>query len=119
MLSFLVQAASAPEVKPIDFTPGSGFGGLANLQFAGLISGIITFFLIAAAIVFFFILVIGGIKWILSQGEEAKVKAARDQVTHALIGLVVVFAAWAIINLIAYAFDLKLSNLTFPKFITP
>ncbi len=111
----LAQTPPAVKIEPSDTTAWSG---IINLQLAGIISGVITFLLIAAAIIFFFILVMGGIKWIMSQGEESKVKAARDQVTHALIGLVIVFAAWAIIRLISYAFGgLNLLKLEFPRFV--
>ena len=56
--------------------------------------------LVIAAIVFFFILVMGGVRWITSGGDKGKTEAARNQITAALVGLVIVFAAWAIIQLI-------------------
>jgi len=114
MLTTLLAAAN-PE--PINIEPGQNWSALGNLEIAGIVNGLVTFFLIGAAIIFFFILVMGGIRWIMSQGEEAKVKAARDQVTHALIGLVIVFAAWAIIKLIGYAFSIDLLQLNFPRFV--
>lgn len=65
-----------------------------------LLKNVIILILIAAALVFFFMLIIGGIQWMLSGGDKAATEAARGRITAALIGLVVVFAAWAIAKLI-------------------
>jgi hypothetical protein len=70
--------------------------------------------LVIAAIVFFFILVIGGIRWIISGGDKAHTEAARAQITSALIGLVIVFAAWAIAQLIGTFFNVDIFNLSIP-----
>ncbi len=64
-----------------------------------LLKNVIALILIAAALVFFFMLVIGGIQWMLSGGDKAATEAARGRITAALIGLVIVFSAWAIVKL--------------------
>jgi len=93
------------------------FTNLENLTVNGMVSGAISLVLIIVSLVFFFILVIGGLKWITSGGDEKKVAAARAGITHALIGLVVVFAAWAIMKLIGSLFGIDiLGTLTFPTF---
>ena len=94
-----------------------GFDPLKNLTASGMVSGAISLVLVVVSLIFFFILVIGGLKWITSGGDEKKVAAARAQITNALIGLVIVFAAWAIMNLIGTVFGIKLlETLTFPTF---
>lgn len=96
----------------IDISGGSIPGSqLADLTVGQLISTFIRVLLIAAAVVFFFWLVLGGIKWIMSGGDKARVESARDQVTHALIGLVIVFSAFAIAQLIKVLFDVNLFDL--------
>jgi len=93
------------------------FQGLQNMTVGGIISGAISLVLIIVAIVFFFILVIGGLRWVTSGGDEKKVGAARAQITNALIGLAIVFAAWAIMKLIGTIFGIDiLGNLTIPTF---
>ena len=88
--------------------PGSGFGNLANLSFGDMVSMGIQLVLVLAAIIFFFILVIGGIRWITSGGDKAQTEAARNQITAALVGLVIVFSAWAIIQLIQAFFNVDI-----------
>lgn len=87
---------------------GSGFTNLTNITFPGIVRGLIGIVLVLAAVIFFFILVIGGIRWITSGGDKAQTEAARNQITAALIGLVIVFAAWAIIQLIQLFFAVNI-----------
>ncbi len=91
------------QFKPLDFTVPQ------------LISALITGALIIAAIVFFFMLLVGGIRWITSGGDKAQTEAARSQITAALVGLVIVFAAWAIAQLIGTFFGISIfTNLQLP-----
>lgn len=91
---------------------GGDFPKLTELTVANLISGLIKLTVIIAAVVFFFWLVLGGIKWIMSGGDKTKTEEARNQITAALIGLVIVFSAWAITQLIKVLFGFDLFNLT-------
>lgn len=99
----------------INLQPTGNFANLGTLTFPSLVSGLIRFTLVIAALVFFFILVIGGIKWILSGGDKAQTEGARNQITAALVGLVIVFAAWAIVQLIQTFFGVNILNLEIPK----
>lgn len=69
-----------------------------------LISRTVSVALMVAAIAVFAFLVWGGIQWITSGGDKAKVEEARSRITNALIGLAIVAAAWAIMNLVSYFF---------------
>lgn len=107
MLSFISTVLAA---DPINLAPpaGSGFANLENLSFGDMVSMAIQLVLVLAAIIFFFILVIGGIKWITSGGDKAQTETARNQITAALVGLVIVFAAWAIIQLLESFFGVDI-----------
>lgn len=91
-----------------------GYDSITNLTIPSLISGLIRLVVVVAAIIFFFILVIGGIRWIASGGDKAQTEAARNQITAALVGLVIVFAAWAILALIKVFFGVDIFTLTIP-----
>ncbi|HEX6977132.1 MAG TPA: hypothetical protein VF185_02105 [Patescibacteria group bacterium] len=103
--------------KTINIAPGGGgeaqFGALKDITIGGLISGAISLALLVAAVVFFFMLVIGGIKWITSGGDKGQTEAARSQITAALVGLVIVFAAWAIAQLISSLFGITIFSGSF------
>lgn len=93
----------------------SNLGNIGTLTIPALVSGLIKLLVIAAAVIFFFMLVIGGIQWIMSGGDKAKTEAARSQITAALVGLVIVFSAWAIAQLIKALFAVDLFNLIIPE----
>lgn len=92
----------------------ANFGTLGTLTIPAIISAAIRLTVVVAAIVFFFILVIGGIRWIASGGDKAQTEAARNQITAALVGLVIVFAAWAIVALINAFFKVDIFSLVVP-----
>jgi hypothetical protein len=60
-------------------------------------------------------LLLGGMQWILSGGDKASTESARGKITAALIGLVIIFSAWAIATLINSIFGVNILNLTIPK----
>lgn len=103
--------------QEIKLQPGQNtqFGALGGLTVPNLISALIRLTVVVAAIVFFFILVIGGIRWIASGGDKAQTEAARNQITAALVGLVIVFAAWAIVALINTFFHVDIFSLAIPS----
>lgn len=111
MQKLLLAASETIELQPTD----SNFKELGTLTIPEIISGGIRLIVIVAAIIFFFILVIGGIKWIASGGDKVKTETARNQITAALVGLVIVFAAWAIVALINTFFGVDIFSLTIPK----
>jgi hypothetical protein len=112
-------ATAAPMPSEIQIEPGagSGFENLLNITLVSILQGAIRLVLIAAAIIFFFVLVIGGIQWIVSGGDKAGTETARKRITNALIGLAIVFAAWAIIALINALFGVNILNLQVPSFL--
>lgn len=93
-----------------------GLGNVGNLTITQIISGAIRLLVIVAAVIFFFWLVLGGIKWIMSGGDKGKTEEARSQITAALVGLVIVFSAWAISKLIATLFGVDIFNLDVKPF---
>lgn len=78
-----------------------------------LVTGISLGFFVGS-LVFFFMFIIGGIKWITSGGDKTHLESAQKQLTHALIGLAILFSIFAIIQLIEYIFGVSLLNLTLP-----
>lgn len=81
-----------------------------------LISALISIIFIAAGLIFFFMLILGGLQWMLSGGDKAGTESARGRITAALIGLLIVFAAWAITKLIETFLGITiLGNIDFTK----
>lgn len=101
---------------------GSGLGPFGNnallqgpagaitslVQVTGAISSIIGIMTVAAAIWFIFQFLVGGISWITSGGEKSKLAEARDRITHAFIGLIIVIIGWAILALVGQFFGFNI-----------
>lgn len=94
--------------EKIDLNPGGQFAGLKDITFGGIISGAVSLILLVVALVFFFVLIMGGLKWVMSGGDQKNVEAARNQITNALIGLAIVFATFAIMKLIETIFGITI-----------
>ena len=103
--------------EPIDLClEGGGFGGLCGLNFGGpLVGSLLTLAFVGATIIALLFLIYGGIRWIASGGDKAQTEGARSQITAALVGLVIVFAAWAIIEMINLFFGINIFELNFPS----
>lgn len=97
--------------------PQSQFGPLTRITAGGMVGGFIKLALIIAAIVFLFLFIIGGIRWILSGGDKQAVESARSQLTSALVGLVIVFATWAVILIIQTLFCVNLLDFILPSIL--
>lgn len=120
-LATITMALSAIPVRAAEkimIEPAAPFAEtITKITLGSLLSGLITLILVVAGLLFFFMLVIGGIQWMTSGGDKAATEAARGRITAALIGLVIVFAAWAIAKLIEGVFGFNiLTEFEIPRF---
>jgi TRAP-type C4-dicarboxylate transport system permease small subunit len=113
-LSLLTPAAAYAQDQ-IVLNPEGQWSKLGTLTAPTIVSTAISLVMLVVALLFFFMLVWGGLRWVMSQGEEKNVKAARDQITSALVGLAIVFAAWAIMQLISTVFGVDIFKLKIPE----
>lgn len=81
-------------------------GGACNAsQLPTSINSIIdTLFTVAGAVAVI-IIIVGGIRYITSTGDSSRIKAAKDTILYATIGLVVVIIARAIVGFVAGSFS--------------
>jgi len=70
-------------------------------SYAGKIIGIILSFI---GVIFLGLMIYGGLMWMMAQGNEQQITKAKTLITNAIIGLIVVFAAYALTNFIAQNF---------------
>lgn len=90
--------------------------GLTGDKAPNIISVAITLMFIAAVVIALIFLIWGGIKWILSGGDKTAVEAARNHIIAAIIGLIVTFASFFILNIVAQIFKVDLLNIKLPQF---
>lgn len=64
--------------------------------------------LVLISIFALFMLIWGGIIWITSAGDKAKLDAARKRIIYAIIGLILAFLSFTIISLVGSIFGVEL-----------
>lgn len=105
-LAFLLVSplvASAVLTNTDNYGLNTNFNALAIGQTAelkGTIAKIINIILGFLGIIAVIIILAGGFKWMTAGGNEDKVGEARKMIVQGVIGLVIVFAAWAIASFV-------------------
>lgn len=84
----------------VNTCPSQGFAVLCNITPGAFVGGIISFMFVIAGIVTLFYLVWGGFKWITSGGDKTAIESARGHIIAAVVGLIVIFLAYVIMNLV-------------------
>ncbi|OGF98734.1 hypothetical protein A2153_00265 [Candidatus Gottesmanbacteria bacterium RBG_16_38_7b] len=74
--------------------------GDAPAILAKFFSGIVGLLLIISTIWALMQLLLGAFTWISSGGDKGRIEAAQQKMLHAFMGLILVFAAWAIFLLL-------------------
>lgn len=68
-------------------------------QITNIVSAVIGILTVAATLWFLVQLLIGGINWISSGGDKGKLETARNRITNAFLGLIIVVAGWSILSI--------------------
>ena len=83
-----------------------GYGSGANeVALQNRVKNILNTIYLWIGIIAVIVIVIGGIRYIISTGDSNKIASAKGAIMYAIIGLIVVLAAFAITNLVIGAID--------------
>jgi hypothetical protein len=66
-----------------------------------LISNVIQILLLLAGSLGVIFLIVGGIFYVISAGDPARLKRAKEIITNVIVGLVIIFLAYAVVNFIS------------------
>lgn len=117
--SYLSLASAAFAANTVNTCVNGQFQTLCQLQagnFGGVVGSAIQLVFVIAVVVALFYLIYGGFRWLVSSGDKQQVASAREHIVAAIIGLVIIFLAYFILNLILGFFGVgSLSNLTIPN----
>ncbi|MGE5041628.1 MAG: hypothetical protein ACM3IJ_01860 [Candidatus Levyibacteriota bacterium] len=96
MLMVSAQIAFADAIPTVKIQPPSTVG--VNTDINSLIAFIINAIIVLGIILSLIFLLYGGVRWIMSGGDKAKVDSARGTIVAAIVGLIIVVLAYVIIN---------------------
>jgi hypothetical protein len=81
-------------------TPSDLFGDDASIF--RIVTNVLLFLIGAIAVI---MLIIGGIRYVISGGDQAQVTSAKNTILYAIIGIIVAFLAFAAVNFVADSFS--------------
>ena len=99
-MSLIGQSASALTLMDVFSGPYRGEGQPASL-FDGstaIVPRVINLMLFIVGVLAIFMMIYGGIRYVLSGGDNGKVKDAKNTILYAIVGLIVAILGYAIVN---------------------
>ncbi|MBI5404760.1 MAG: hypothetical protein HY976_00885 [Candidatus Kerfeldbacteria bacterium] len=96
-LGILVLPFAASAATPFTVENFGGQVGLGTADLKGTIVNIISWVLGIVSLVAVVMIIIGGLQWMTSGGNEEKVEKAKKTISSAVVGIVIVILAWAIV----------------------
>lgn len=107
-MSFITQLATTGQTIPTDgittaadnIKNKNGVSGKEIFGNDGIITTAMNLLTYAVGLVAIVMLIVGGIKYAISAGDEKKVTSAKHTIMYALIGLAVAVLAWTLANFV-------------------
>lgn len=116
LASYLTLATSAFAQETVETCPTGTFQELCDLKFSNVIPALVSTIFIIAIVIALFYLLWGGLKWITSGGDKGAVQAAREHIIAAIVGLVLIFLSYFILNIVLQFFlGISLGTFTLPE----
>lgn len=104
--------AGADETTEITNPILGGLGQKTGVSFfQSFIPSLIGLALVIGVLIFFAILIMGAVQWISSGGDKEGLSSARGKITSAIIGIIILFSIFAIMQLIETFFGISILTL--------
>lgn len=68
-----------------------------------VVAGVINVLLGLLGLIFLIMIIYGGLTWMTSMGQEEKIKKAKQAITNAAIGLIIILVSYAVVNFVFFA----------------
>lgn len=98
-LAFKIGTYEAPTI------PGFRFN-LEKDSLGTIISALIPYLFVFAGLLLFVYLIIGGFSYLTSGGEPKAMEQAKGKVTNAIIGFIIIFIAYWVVQIFHYIFKI-------------
>ena len=127
MLVFSAPALADPPVDPpVDPSQGITIGKFRGLgayeppgisvktagdAFAKILSNLVGFLTLIGGLFFLIYFMIGGLNWIMAGGKPENIQKAQDTMTNAVIGLIIMVAAYSIAFIVSKVLGVEFLNI--------
>lgn len=102
-MGFFVLLPTSVRAQCTDLSVSGGVNcakGNSTAELNTTISNVVSTLIVIAGIASVIMIVIGGLRYILSQGNEKSIEGAKSTILYAVIGLIVAVLAYAIVNFV-------------------
>lgn len=114
----LIKQVHAADIEVGSITGIGKFGFEANpvteletkTQFGLILSSLVTTLTVVGGLAFVIFFSLGGLKWLTSGGDKAKVQEAQQQMTQGVIGLIALVAGLFIVGLVGNILGIDFLN---------
>lgn len=98
-----------PSGTPVQIPVPTQIQGIPVAKYGGNIIWLaLELLLLAALLLSLFMLILGGFKWMTSSGNKQEVENARKTLVFAIVGLIIVFVSFVIINFLGGFFGVPI-----------
>jgi hypothetical protein len=110
-IAFSLPGGTVDSPKQIEI---NSIGGMPDggVNLTNVVQNLLGLIFVFAGILALLFVIWGGISWITSGGEKEKIEEARKKIIYALIGLIVIFASFFIVNTVGGVVGISPFNLT-------
>jgi amino acid transporter len=96
VMAALLQPDTADMIRDRAEDMGDSSGFDVDQGIGDVVGVVIEVFLGLLGIIFIFLIIIAGYNWMTAAGEEEKIRKAKSTISRAIIGLIIIVAAYAI-----------------------
>lgn len=100
-------AVNFPDIIKKVFPPES-LPAKANLTLGDIVSRILLYIFVLAGLILFGFLIFGGFELLTSAGNPDKVKAAQGKITNAIVGFIIIFLSYWIVQILEIIFGISI-----------
>ena len=93
-----VSLLATPTFALAQFTGAAPFAGTATGTLIGSITSIVNVLLTLAAVIAVIFVIIGGVRYITSQGDEDAALLAKNTIIYAILGVIVIALSAVVVN---------------------
>lgn len=90
------------------YSPGKVDVTKANLTIGEIINALVPYIFALAGLALLLILIWGGFEFMTSAGDPKKMEAAKGKLTNAVIGFIIIFIAFWLVQILEVIFGLKI-----------
>lgn len=98
--TFMLPSVAYADSSSVQGGVDAAKGDLSGVALNTSVTNIINLIIFSTGIIAVVVIIIGGIRYVVSQGDEKSIEGAKNTILYAVVGLIVAVLAYAIVNFV-------------------